>query len=82
MGFSVPSPVGEVKGDVNIMVCPDCGKRMPCMDSAEVLPNVRHRRYKCKSCNIWVYTAEKIYAKKECFGKYAVRRSEADANDG
>ena len=63
------------------MVCPECGKRMPVLGSADVLPNVRHRRYKCKSCNLWVYTAEKVFGVKECFGAYAVGRSETDGND-
>lgn len=63
------------------MTCPRCGRKMPVMDSEEVLMNVRHRRYKCKSCLIWVYTAEKVFDMKECFGAYATGRSEADAND-
>lgn len=64
------------------MTCPKCGKKMPTMDSEEVRRNVRHRRYKCKSCNLWVYTEEKVFDMRECFGSYAVGRSEADANDG
>ena len=61
MGFSVPSPVGEVKGDVNIMVCPDCGKRMVCEDSRDILLNVRKRRYHCRICGLWAWSTERIY---------------------
>lgn len=64
------------------MTCPKCGKRIPCVDSREDVINTRYRRYKCRFCDRWVYTVERIYTERECFGSYATGRSEADANDG